>query len=94
MGNKRDPRKVTITENPTLISDLQTRMRIMVKNASGLTVGLHRRGTDDAGNPIAFADSFPLEDGEIYNEERSSDQLWGILQAAGSADVWVWETEV
>lgn len=94
MGNKRDPREVTITEAPTLITDLQTRSAIVFKNNTGSTIGLHRRGTDDNGDPVVFANCFPLEDGDIYADDKSSDQLWGMLAAAGSVDVMVWETEI
>jgi hypothetical protein len=98
MGNKRDPRQVTITKEPTLITDLQTRSRILMKNDSGSTIGLHRRATSDADEevPITFDDCYPYDD-PVYDDTKSSDELWGILDEDDANDeitVWVWETEI
>lgn len=85
-GNKRDPRVVTITDVPTLISDLRVRQSIVMSN-SGNAVKLHRHEDFD------FTEGFPLADGITWSDDKSTDPYWGICDTGLTSDITVWEVE-
>ncbi|MEQ1763839.1 MAG: hypothetical protein ABL984_11930 [Pyrinomonadaceae bacterium] len=91
--NKRDPRKVSVTDEPTLVTDLRTRRQVLISipAEAAETVYFHRRATDDLGDPIAFEDCFPIAPGKDFTSE-SGDPIYAIVET-GPIDIWVWEEE-
>lgn len=84
--NKQLPRKVTITTAATLITSMHKRSQCLIFNDGGVRVGL---STNSA--IAAVTDGYPLDPGAEL-EDISSNNLYGIV-AAGTCDVWVWETD-
>jgi hypothetical protein len=85
MGNKLDPHTETVTDEPTLITDVQTRKQVVIKNKGTATIELHHR--DD----FEYGEGWPLEAGETWADDKSYDNYFGICDTGLSSDVLVWE---
>lgn len=91
-GNKKDPRVVTVTDIPSLITDLSTRKSILMLNGSS-PIKLHRRATDDNDDPVTFAGGWPLEAEGEWRDTISTDPYYAICDTGLESEMLVWETE-
>lgn len=92
MGNKRDPRTVTVTDEPTLLTELSTRKGVIFLNGDN-PIKLHRRGTDDNGDPVTFASGYPLGANKPWGDTLSWDAYYAICDTGLESEVVIWETE-
>lgn len=85
-ANKRDPRRVTITDEPTLITDLQTRKSLIFIN-NGNPIEVHR--LDD----FAFGEGFPVDDGDTWKDGVTVDAYYAICDTGLESELTIWEAE-
>jgi hypothetical protein len=86
MGNKKDPRRVTVTDEPTLLTNLQTRKGVTFLNGAN-DIELHR--LDD----FEFGEGFPVEAGDSWPDSESWDAYYAICDTGLESEVVIWEVE-